>query len=75
MKIKNQNIKKIDKIKRIKRELSFQLKNTICKIYNDKIKENPKYKQSQLINDLQPIIGYLIPANTLSDILKEKVNI
>ena len=61
---------KITKKKRLKLEISYDLKKQICQTYIEKINENKNYTQSMLIDHFEEIIGQRIASSTLSDILK-----
>ena len=63
-------VKKSQTIKRVKREINFDLKCQILNILKKKRETNPKYTRSNLIKDIVPIIGYKMPPTTLSGILK-----
>ena len=58
-------------VKRLKVELTYDLKKQICKIYQENLKLNKHYTQANLIEDVIPITGIKIARSTLSDILKK----
>ena len=58
---------KITKKKRLKLEISYDLKKQICQTYIEKINENKNYTQSMLIDHFEEIIGQRIASSTLSD--------
>jgi len=66
---------KLNESKRIKRELSYDIKKRIVNTWNVKKKENPKYTRAMLSDMYEDELGYKIANSTISDIIKNQSDI
>ena len=66
---------KLNESKRIKRELSYDIKKRIVNTWTVKKKENPKYTRAMLSDMYEDELGYKIANSTISDIIKNQSDI
>ena len=65
------NKKIVEKGKRNKRELSYEMKKKIIKTWKEKQKQNVKYTRIMLSNFLEAELGYKVPPTTLGEIINK----